>query len=87
MEDELGKEGNDVSWQWRMGGTMCLGLHNVHIWQSQVQKAKKPALRAPLACAMCIDTLAHDTAQDIISYTCILLVNIHSGGLRKHAST
>ena len=32
MEDELGKEGNDVSWQWRMGRTMWLGLHNVRIW-------------------------------------------------------
>ena len=38
---ELGKEGNDVSWQWKMGRTMWLGLHNVRIWQTQVQKVKK----------------------------------------------
>jgi len=39
---ELGKEGNDISWQWRMGRTVWPGLHNVCIWQSQAKKSVHP---------------------------------------------
>ena len=36
MEDGVG--GDDVSWRWRMGRTVWLGLRNVPNWRSQVQK-------------------------------------------------
>ena len=30
--------GDKVSWWWRMGRTVQLGLRNIGIWRSQVQK-------------------------------------------------